>query len=101
MQHRPLLAVGHLYSGEEHRVEVDIWSTSARHPTLDLYPSLTVLAHELVKFHVVRVPPPFLPVRSVVCRDGGVPDGCVQLSRDQIRVSRNGKFLEDRLPRRL
>lgn len=82
MQHRPLLAIGHLYSREKHRVEVDVWPMSAGYHTIGTHSQLTVLAHELVKFHVVRVPPPFLPVRSVVCRDGGVADGCVQLSRD-------------------
>ena len=61
---------------------------------------LTVLAHELVKLDIVRVPPPLFPFRGVVGRDGGVADRRVELINDEMRIP-EGKNAQNCLPRRL
>lgn len=80
MQHGPLAAIGHLHSGPEHGVEVDV-----------------IFAHELVKLDVLGRSPPFLPLVGVRRCYRRVTDRCVHPDVHDFTLHRLVLFFVTRL----
>lgn len=62
MQRSPIASITQQHRREIDGVEIDV-----------------IFSHELVKFDVIGVEPPFLPFGGVVGGDTGVAQGCIEL----------------------